>query len=106
MWFDLVLFTVLGTVGILLFVLWTATDHAAAANNFNLLWALPTNLVVIGVFAKKARPALRKYFLGVALLTTLLLAVWTFLPQQMNVFLLPFVGTIALRAYILSRWLV
>jgi hypothetical protein len=35
----------------------------------------------------------------------ILLATWTFLPQQMNLFLLPFVGAIALRAYVLAKWL-
>ncbi len=104
-WFDLLLFTVLGTVGILLLLLWIGTDHAAAANNFNLLWALPTNLVIVAMFSSKARPFLKKYFLGVAMLTVLLLASWAFLPQQMNVFLLPLVGAIALRAYVLSKWL-
>ncbi|HWA35387.1 MAG TPA: DUF4105 domain-containing protein, partial [Cyclobacteriaceae bacterium] len=45
-WFDVIVFGVVGLIGILLLILWTATDHAAAAKNFNLLWALPTHVFV------------------------------------------------------------
>ncbi len=104
-WFDTVLFTLLGAVGVLLLLLWTATDHAAAAKNFNLLWALPTHLVVLGVLSKRTRPFLRTYFRVIALASVVLLGVWVFLPQQMHPVLLLLVGAIAIRAYVLSRWL-
>src|SRR5260221_5142128 len=45
-WFDVVLLLTIGLIGILLFLLWTMTDHKAAANNFNLMWALPTHAIV------------------------------------------------------------
>jgi hypothetical protein len=45
-WFDILFFTVLGIIGVLLFFLWFFTDHKAAAVNFNILWALPTHVVV------------------------------------------------------------
>lgn len=103
--FDVMLFLVTGVVGTLLLTLWLATDHQAAARNFNLLWALPTNLVIIGIFFKRARPLVKKYFLGVAVLSVVVIASWTFLPQQMNLFLLPLVGVIALRAWAVSKYL-
>jgi hypothetical protein len=103
--FDVILFVATGLIGSLLLLLWLATDHQAAANNFNLLWALPTHLLILGIFSKRARPVIKKYFLGVAILTVLLLASWTFLPQQMNMFLLPFVGAQGLRAWAISKYL-
>lgn len=103
--FDALLFGVLGIVGVLLVVLWAATDHKAAAQNFNLLWALPTHIVIFSAMTRKARPFLRKYFTGVAVLTLLLLVGWFLLPQQLSVFLLPFVAALAIRAYVMSRWL-
>ncbi len=105
LWFDVILFTVLGAVGVLLLLLWTATDHAAAAKNFNLLWALPTHLIVLGVISKKTRPFLRKYFRVIALASGVLLMGWSFLPQLMHPVLVLLVGAIAIRAYVLSRWL-
>lgn len=58
-YFDLLLFAVLGALGILLLLLWTGTDHAAAANNLNLFWALPTNLIVLGMFSPRPFRMLR-----------------------------------------------
>jgi hypothetical protein len=42
---DFIFFFLLGLVGLLLVFMWFGTDHALCANNYNLLWALPTHLV-------------------------------------------------------------
>jgi len=100
-WFDVTLFFVLGLLGILLLLLWTMTDHKAAANNFNLLWALPTHVIVAIALLFKQKPTwIRIYFLATTILTALLLGVWYFLPQSLNVFLMPLVGVILLRALV------
>jgi hypothetical protein len=96
--FDGIFFSVLGVVGLLLLFLWTATDHHAAAKNFNLLWALPTHLVAAIALVKKPT-WLRKYFLAVAILSALLLVFWFFLPQKMHYALIPIVMTIILRSW-------
>lgn len=96
-WLDIILMSITGLVGLLLFVLWVATDHKAAANNFNLLWALPTNLY--GVYLIIAAPKSQsKIYFGIAtLLTALLILTWPILPQQLNVFLLPVVAALGIR---------
>jgi hypothetical protein len=104
-WFDVILFTVLGLLGWLLLLLWTATDHHAAAKNFNLLWALPSHLLIFGILAGHPKPFLKKYFAGVSAVCGLLLLSWAFLPQQLNLFLIPFVGVILLRSFILASLL-
>lgn len=40
-----------GLLGVIILTMWFATDHQTCSNNFNLLWALPTNLFFI--FRKK-----------------------------------------------------
>ena len=40
-----------GFIGCSILVMWFGTDHQACQNNFNLLWALPTNLIL--AFASK-----------------------------------------------------
>jgi hypothetical protein len=98
-WFDIILFLTTGLLGILLLLLWTVTDHKAAANNFNLLWALPTHAVIAVALMLKQRPMwLRTYFLATTILSALLLSSWYFLPQSLNVFLMPVVGVILLRS--------
>ncbi len=104
-WFDLFLFSIVGLVGTLLIVLWTATDHAAAANNLNILWGLPSHLLILLIFWKKSAPFLKKYFLGVAILTILLLLGWFFVPQQLHIFLIPLVVALLCRAFVISRLL-
>jgi hypothetical protein len=96
-WFDVLLFGSTGLVGILLFILWIATDHKAAANNFNLLWALPTHLFAVVAFIKKGK-WLKKYFLITAVISGLTLLLWQVLPQALNYFLIPLVLVLFIRA--------
>lgn len=96
-WFDAILFGVTGTVGLLLFLLWVATDHKAAANNFNLLWALPTHLAAVIAFYRNRR-WLKKYFLITAMISASTLLAWSVLPQQLNYFLIPIVITLLMRS--------
>lgn len=96
-WFDIILFGSTGIIGVLLLLLWFLTDHKAAANNFNLLWALPTHVIALVAFVR-AKRWLINYFLAVFLLEGLVLLFWWALPQQLNIFLIPLVITLLLRA--------
>jgi hypothetical protein len=97
-WLDGILFSVIGILGLVLILLWTATDHRAAANNLNIVWALPTHL--IAVFAFRQNPAwLGRYFFGTAMVCIILLIGWPFLPQRLPYAIIPLVMAIALRAY-------
>lgn len=101
-WFDAILFSITGLIGILLLVLWLATDHKAAANNMNLLWAVPFNLAA--AIALRKNPAwLEKYFFAIAILSAVLLISWFWLPQKLNHFLVPIVVIIMARSFI--QWL-
>jgi hypothetical protein len=96
-WFDSLLFGVVGSVGLLLLVLWTATDHRAAARNMNLLWAMPLHLVAIPFYWKGALWT-KTYFKVMAGVLVMTLLLWPWLPQQLNVFLIPVVIALAIRA--------
>ncbi len=97
---DILLFCVIGLVGLLLFLLWIATDHNAAARNMNILWALPTHLLA-GLFLFKSKKPrwLENYFLFVGVLNVLLVIVWLWLPQQLHYSLIPVVLLLAMRAF-------
>jgi hypothetical protein len=97
-YFDRVLFSILGILGICLLLLWTATSHQAAAKNFNLLWALPTHLIAVIALGRQSR-WLQKYFLIVTVITILLLLTWPVLPQELNYSLIPLVIAIGVRAF-------
>jgi len=48
---QFLLLLVTGLLGVLILVMWFATDHQGCQNNFNILWALPTNVFI--AFARK-----------------------------------------------------
>ncbi|WP_239985680.1 MULTISPECIES: DUF4105 domain-containing protein [Arenibacter] len=50
---DSLLFFMTGLAGVLLVFLWFFTDHTATANNFNILWVFPLNLIVGFIILKK-----------------------------------------------------
>ena len=94
---DGILFFSTGLLGILLIFMWAATDHSMTKNNYNLLWALPTHLV-ISFFIASNKSWVKKYFLFTAIAGLIALAIWFFLPQQLNISLIPFVILIIFRA--------
>lgn len=43
---SFLLLFVTGLLGCLMLVMWFATDHQGCQNNYNILWALPTNVII------------------------------------------------------------
>lgn len=97
-WFDITWLSVTGAIGLLLGFLWFFTDHAAAAKNFNLLWAVPLNAVAAMAFIKNPQ-WLKWYFLGLTALSIVTLIAYEFLPQQMHFALIPLIVMIGLRSF-------
>lgn len=97
-WIDIVLFTLVGSIGTLLLLLWVATDHKAAAKNLNLLWALPTHLIAVIAMLRKPK-WLMHYFLVTAILALIVLGTWPFLPQKLHYSLIPLVMALGVRAF-------
>ncbi|MBV9987363.1 MAG: DUF4105 domain-containing protein [Chitinophagaceae bacterium] len=94
---DTVLYLITGLIGCLLLFTWFGTDHASFKSNYNLFWALPTNLPA--ALLMLSRPALlRKYFVVTSLVYGLLLISWYWLPQQLNPALVPLVLLLFLRS--------
>jgi len=96
---DFLLFLSCGMIGILLVLMWTATDHQICKENMNLLWALPTHLPAAFLMRSRSR-WVKGYFKGVAWLSMILLFGWPALTQSLNLSLLPIVvwtGFSALR---------
>ena len=100
--FDFLFFFILGAAGVLMLFMWFGTDHALCANNYNLLWALPTNLVM-AFFVHKKAARVKKYFRVISILTLLLLIAWAILPQQLNIALVPLLMLIVLRSRMISN---
>jgi len=103
-WFDVSLFGMVGMLGLFLFLLWTITDHHAAARNMNLLWALPTHLVMLVFLLKKQPPSwLKHYFLAVMAVNVITLLSWNWMPQLLLSALIPLVIALTLRSWLWYR---
>lgn len=94
---DRLLFLFAGLMGVLLLLMWFATDHQMTRYNFNLLWALPTYLYAAFAVGKNGRGP-RAIFFFSALTSALLLISWSFLPQNLNEALIPLVILLMLRS--------
>lgn len=95
--FDGFLFFITGILGFLLLFMWFGTDHLMCRDNFNLLWAWPTNSIAAFYIHSRKRPGTR-YFMIYAVFNLVLLASWFFLPQHMNPALIPIIATLIFRS--------
>ena len=100
---DGLLFFVTGLLGILLIFMWAGTDHSMTKDNYNLLWAWPTH-ILISFFINSNKKWVRKYFLVTAVGGLLTLCAWFFLPQQLNLSLLPFVILLVFRSLVRYKY--
>ena len=97
--FDFALFFALGIVGMLITYLWFFSGHTTVAiNNLNIIWALPSHLVMaFFLLLKRYSHFVCMYFLVTTIITSLLIVSWIFFPQRLNPELIPLVIAIALR---------
>lgn len=95
---DVLLFVLTGGIGILVLLLWFATDHTATANNYNLLWAFPLNLLV-GIQLLKAQPKkwTRRYLKFLVIMLALLSLHWLAGIEQFAISLIPLLLAISAR---------
>ena len=87
---DSFLLYLTGLLGLLLLFMWWGTDHRMTKDNYNLLWALPTNIIAVW-FLWRSPSWLKTYFYVAFAVTALLLVGWFWLPQEFNISLVPFV---------------
>jgi hypothetical protein len=95
--FDSFLFFITGILGFLLLFMWFGTDHLMCKDNFNLLWAWPTNAMAAFYMHSAKRPGTR-YFMIYATFNLVLFACWFFLPQHLNPALIPIVAILIFRS--------
>jgi hypothetical protein len=99
LWFDKILFTLVGLIGWLLLILWLATDHAAAARNMNLLWAIPFYFPFV-LFLRKKGGGFGLFIMRLSFLLQLITLIgWFFWPQDLHPGLLPLCALLMWRSF-------
>ncbi|WP_299101310.1 DUF4105 domain-containing protein [uncultured Winogradskyella sp.] len=104
-WLDVVLFLITGIVGIVILLLWFATDHTATAYNYNLLWAMPLNLLVIGqVLKPKLTSWFQRYIKFLVIMLVLMTFHWISGIQVFAIGLIPLLAVLLIRYIYLIKF--
>jgi len=97
-WLDMGLFAFTGVVGVLLLLLWFATDHQTTAYNYNLLWAFALNILFIPSISKsKLNKRGLSYLKFLVLLMSLMGLHWITGVQSFAIGLIPLLIAIIMR---------
>lgn len=95
-----------GLIGVLILLLWFATDHSATADNYNILWAFPISLLFVISFGRKIISSkFKRYSLLLILLLALLTLHWLTGVQAFAIGLLPLLIALAIRYIYLTYFL-
>lgn len=104
-WIDVILFVITGIIGVIILLLWLATDHEATAQNYNLLWAFAINLFMIfQVIRTKPRSWFIKYIIFLIIMIFLLIFHWITGIQQFGFVLIPLLMALLLRYLYLVKF--
>ena len=104
-WLDLILFGITGMVGIVLLLLWFATDHSATAQNYNVLWAVPLNILgCLQLFKNEIKNWFRSYLKFLVILLCLLTLHWIIGVQTFAIALIPLLVALLVRYLYLIRF--
>ena len=99
-YFDVLTFLFSGIIGCLLVYLWVFTDHLSAFN-FNIIWAMPLNIIISLLLLINLKSNLIKwYFFLYGILLSTLIILWRWIPQNLNEVLILFILGIIVRLFV------
>jgi len=105
-WLDVLLFVFTGIVGLLVLLLWFATDHSATQKNYNILWAFLPNLPLAFLFLKtQLRPWLKNYLILVLVLLLITTLLWILKIQIFSITVIPILILLGVRYFYLVKYM-
>ena len=95
---DILLISITTTIGLLISYLWFYSDHSAASQNYNILWASPLNIILfIDLFTRKKRKWILGYLKFIFLMLLLMMSHWILSVQTFNITLFSFIFALLIR---------
>jgi len=102
---DIFILLPTGTIGLLLVYLWFFSNHTASAWNYNLLWALPFNLILLIELLKKNQKKWVISYLKLILIFLFLMCLhWVGGVQVFNISLISLILALMIRYFYLIRY--
>lgn len=99
---DRIIFVLSGLLGLVLLFMWFGTDHQSFANNINLVWSMPINLLV-AFSLNKPQKWLKAYLRYYSLLLLLLMIPVLLHSGIVNLGLYPLILVLSFRSWMLSK---
>jgi hypothetical protein len=97
-WLDIPFFGLLGLTGLLVFFLWFISVHQVTKRNVNLMWALPSNLVLVwGVARTGGKLWVELLLWGTAAASLLFVLGWPLWTQEVPLATLPLAAAVVIR---------
>tara|TARA_B100000427_G_scaffold218918_1_gene182948 strand:- start:1151 stop:2353 length:1203 start_codon:yes stop_codon:yes gene_type:complete len=102
---DIFILLPTGTIGLLLVYLWFFSNHTASAWNYNLLWALPFNLILLIELLKKNQKKWVISYLKLILIFLFLMCLhWVGGVQVFNISLISLILALMIRYFYLIKY--
>ena len=103
--FDRCLFALTGLAGVIVAYMWFLSAHTATHWNLNLLWVLPTHLIIAYCLpGRRSACWFQWYFRVTSVLCVLLLVAWPWLPQAMHAAVIPLTLLLLCRSWAYTGW--
>ena len=104
-WLDFGLFLITGLAGVLILLLWFATDHLSTKMNFNFLWAFAPNLVAAFYLLKNPVPQwINNYLIKISLLLLVSVILWILQIQVFSILMILVLLTLGIRYLFLIQY--
>lgn len=95
---DIILLFTTGTIGVLVLLLWLATNHGTTANNLNVLWAFAPNLIFsLCMFSNTTQKWMSYYVMILVGLLIIQALAWGLKVEEFSVALTPFFIALLVR---------
>ena len=100
--FDRIYFSIIGLLGILITLLWFATDHGATVGNLNMLWASPLFLVYVFTIGN-AEKQWHKWLRIILIAGNGIMIFGFLLPQSFNLCFYPLIAASLVRLVVTNK---
>lgn len=96
---DKALFFLAGIAGLIISLLWFATDHKAVINNWDIIWAMPVYLIISFLIQRNGKQLFARFFLFIwSCFLTIALLLSLFIYPYFDYAIIPLIITLILRS--------
>lgn len=99
---DKIIFSAFGIIGIIVLLLWLATEHDATAGNLNIFWANPLYIIYAWLLGTSHYKTIKWSSIAIVLINILILAGWSIIPQQYHIAFIPIIGILIIRSGVIA----